>query len=140
MADNAIDTLQDALTLTVDAEAGYETMVSRAEPEFRHVAVRFREAHNKHADQLAAIITAHGGEPDRDGGVFSMVNRAVVSLRSAFDEIDANVMKQVADGEEHIIEALGKAGDSLPEGRDLAEVRAMQAELRELLNDAPGQH
>ena len=53
-----LDALQDALSHTVDAHAGYEIMTEKAEPEFRSVPLKFRELHHQHADRLAAATWA----------------------------------------------------------------------------------
>lgn len=130
-----IDALQHALSRSVDARAGYDVMVDKAEPEFRSVAQRFRETHYEQADRLGAIIVALGGEPDRDGGVMSTVNKAVVSLRAMFDEIDEDVMDSIRDGEAHVLEALDDAIATLPDNRHRTDVRDMRAELQKLLDE-----
>jgi len=130
-----LDALQDALSHTVDAHAGYETMTEKAEPEFRSVPLKFRELHHQHADRLAAAMVALGGDPDRDGGLMSTVNKAVVSVRAFFDEIDDDVMDNIRDGEEHVLESLAKAEAALPAGRYRDEVATMRTELQALLEE-----
>ncbi|MFZ5964525.1 DUF2383 domain-containing protein [Thalassococcus sp. BH17M4-6] len=130
-----LDALQDALSRTVDAHAGFETMTDKAEPDFRSVPLRFRELHHQHADRLASAMAALGGEPDREGGLMSTVNKAVVSVRALFDEIDDDVLDNIRDGEEHVLEALAEAEEALPAGRYRDDVAAMQAELRALLDE-----
>ena len=132
-AEKQIEALQHALSRSVDARAGYDVMVDKAEPEFRSVVQRFRETHYEQADRLGAIIVALGGEPDRDGGIMSTVNKAVVSLRAMFDDIDADVMDNIRDGEAHVIAALDEAAATLPDNRHKRDVTDMRAELQKLL-------
>ncbi|ETX28493.1 DUF2383 domain-containing protein [Roseivivax isoporae] len=128
-----IDAVQDLLSRIVDARAGFDTMVERAEPEFRAVALKFRETHHQHAERTAAIITALGGEADTSGSLMSTVNRTVVSLRALFDEIDEDVMDNVRDGERHVIEAFDEAIASMGNDRYREELVAMRGELDTLL-------
>ena len=136
--EDTLDRVVHAHTRTVDALAGFDTMVRRAEPEFRPVAMRFQEAHRRHAEGLSALIEANGRSADEDGSFMSTVNRLVVSTRAFFDEIDADVMKQIRDGEEYVTEALREVEEG-PAPTQLTErARAMRVELEELLATAPG--
>jgi hypothetical protein len=45
----ALDAVEKLHGRTLDALAGFETMVEKAEPEFRPVAERFRALHEAHA-------------------------------------------------------------------------------------------
>ena len=99
-----IDALSKLHTRSVDARQGYDTMLAKAEPEFRPVVRQFHDLHSRHAAALAQIITVLGGAPDQDGSFMGTVNRTVVSLRAVFDEIDEDVMDAIRDGEERILE------------------------------------
>lgn len=105
----AVDTISKLHTRTVDALKGFETMVEKAEPEFRPVAVQFRDLHDRQAAQMAQILTAMGGKVDADGSIMATVNRTVVSMRALFDEIDDDVMDAIRNGEEKILEAFDAA-------------------------------
>lgn len=135
-----LDRVVDAHTRTVDALAGYKTMVREAEPGFRSTAERFRDLHRKHAEELAAIVEANGREADEDGSYMATVNRAVVKTRSIFDVIDTNVMKAVRDGEAHVIEALQAVERERAPEPLVASVRRMREELETLLREAPAQN
>ena len=65
----------------------------------------------------------------------STVNKAVVSVRAFFDEIDDDVMDNIRDGEEHVLESLAKAEAALPAGRYRDEVATMRTELQALLEE-----
>lgn len=132
-ADDALLTLQ---TRTADALAGYVTMVDKAEPDFRPVAERFRALHDRHNAALTAMLIRHGVEPDADGSFMGTVNKAVVSLRALFDEIDEDVMDSIRDGENHVLsgfdDAIGAAG--MPPA-DVTVLQDMRDELTVLLQD-----
>ncbi len=135
----APDAAEDLLALqrsTADALAGYVTMVEKAEPAFRPVVERFRALHDRHNTALSAILIRHGHEPDADGSFMGTVNKAVVSLRALFDEIDEDVMDSIRDGENHVLTAFDNAlaAPGLP-AADGVEVRAMRDELTLLLQD-----
>lgn len=123
---DTIDALSKLHTRSVDAQQGYETMLTKAEPEFRPVVQQFHDLHSRHAAALAQIITALGGTPDQDGSFMGAVNRTVVSLRAVFDEIDEDVMDAIRDGEERILEDFATAlskGAAQPWHDDVKDMR-----------------
>ena len=101
----AYETVETAHQRTVDALAGFETMVEKAEPDFLPVAQQFRDLHLHHGEILSGILRNAGHAPETDGTFMGTVNRAVVATRAFFDEIDADVMKQVRRGEESVMAA-----------------------------------
>lgn len=103
--DAACAALEAALTRTKDALSGFETMVEKAEPEFRPIAERFRTLHARHVTALSQMLSDAGRTPDTDGSLMGTVNQAVVATRAFLDKIDADVLAQVIRGEEHVIEA-----------------------------------
>ena len=133
--DAALGQVQDLLTQTVDARAGYDSMLDRAEPDFRFVVQKFRGTHEQHEGQLAAMITAMGGEPDTSGGVMSSVNKAVVSIRSLFDEIDEDVMDGIRDGERRILKQFDEALEALGAHHPRDELVAMRQDITALLEE-----
>jgi hypothetical protein len=130
-----IDRLADAHTRTVDARAGFATMVQKAEPRFRGIAQRFHDFHDSHASELAAILEAQGRTPDGDGSFMSSVNTLVVSARAFLDEIGEDVMDQVRDGEKHVLKALDDARADMDNATVQKAVARMKAELTALLED-----
>ncbi|KMK68706.1 DUF2383 domain-containing protein [Puniceibacterium sp. IMCC21224] len=127
--------LQEVLSRTVDARAGFDAMVDKAAPGFRSTALKFRETHYQHTDRLAAILTALGAEPDTDGGVMATVNKAAVVTRSLFEEIDADVMGSIRENEAEVLNGFDAALTYLPEGHHHRDVSAMRGELQDLLDD-----
>ena len=134
--DARIETTQTLLSQTVDARAGLDKMVEKAEPGFRPIALKLRETHHQHAERIAAIVTAIGGDADTDGTVFSTVNRTVVSLRALFDDIDAGAMDGVRDGEARVLEAFDEAIEAHDASRHRDELVQMRTEIETLLRDS----
>lgn len=135
-APDAADALLSLQTRTADALAGYVKMVEKAEPAFRPVAERFRAIHDRHNAALSAMLIRHGAEPDADGSFMGTVNKAVVSMRALFDEIDADVMDSIRDGENHVLNAFDEAitAQGMPPV-DVTDLRDMRDELTVLLQD-----
>lgn len=135
MTDAQLDSLAAAHTRSVDALAGFDTMVEKAEPEFRDVAIRFRDLHRRHAAELGAILEENGRKRDEDGSFMATVNTLVVSTRALFDEIDEDVMDQVRDGERHVMKALDDAQASVSEPLVKNVVKQMRSDLAALLDE-----
>ena len=138
MTEAQLDDLATAHTRTVDALAGFETMVEKSEPEFRDVAIRFRDLHKRHAAQLGAMLEAQGRRPDTDGSFMATVNTLVVSTRAFFDEIDEDVMEQVRDGERHVLNALSDAHAAVSDPSHRNAINQMRRELVTLLDQTRG--
>lgn len=129
----ALKALETLHLRCVDVLAGFETMVGRAEPEFRATAERFRDLHRAQAQELAELIARFGREPEIDGSLMSTVNRAVVSMRSLINGIDGSILDQIQDGEQHVVDAFD---DALGAGQPIdvtARLRSMRRELCLLL-------
>lgn len=119
----------------VDSVKGYDKMVEKAEPAFRDTADRFRTLHARHAQDLQQLFSVLDIETDADGSFMGTVNQTVVTFRAFFDDIDEDVMDQVRSGEDWVLKAFEDAiaeQDSAGAGPKL---RAMQAELIDLLAD-----
>lgn len=130
------EALQDLLTRLVDAREGLDSMLKRAEPEIEPILKKIREEHHEAAERVTALLVAEGGEPDSEGSAMATVNKTVVSLRAAFDELDVDALKQVADGEDTVLGAFDDAIEQHETGRpreDLVEMRGM---LKELVDEA----
>ena len=123
------DHLRDLYTRIIDAKAGFDVMVDKAEPEFRDVATSFHDMHTRHAEKLREMLH---GYVDEDGSLMGTVNKAVVSLRAFFDEIDEDVMDQVRQGEKWVLESFREAEANCAAPHE-AELIAMRAELEDLL-------
>lgn len=133
-----LSTLQDLLSRSAETHAWFEEMAEKAEPDFRHVALKFRGLHAEQCDRITATITALGGEPDRSGGVRAAVNRTSVSLRSLFEEIDDDMMSAVEDAEAQLLAGFDAALSSLAPSRYRDELEQMKGELMKLLSEEPG--
>ncbi len=119
---------------TVDVLKGYVKMVEKAEPEFLPVAQRFHDLHARHASALVAKLSAMGIAAD-DGTLMGTINETVVGVRAFFDEIDADLMSSIRNGENHVLEAFDDALDAELSPDDAADISAMRDELVGLLED-----
>ncbi len=133
------DATRELLTLqrrSADALAGFQKMVEKAEPEFRPVVERFRALHDRHNAALTAMLIRHGQEPDAEGSFMGSLNKAMVSLRALFDEIDGSSMDSIRKGEEPVLEAFedALAAPGLPPA-DALDLRELRDELTLLLLD-----
>lgn len=132
---DADDALVDLQTRTMDAQAGYDTMVEKAEPEFRPVASKFRDLHAAHATTLAPMLAVRGLDGEASVSVMGSINKAVVTVRALFDDIDIGVMDRIRSGEAHVREAFEVATGSGLAGAELRHVLQMRDELDRLLSD-----
>ncbi|TVR43641.1 MAG: DUF2383 domain-containing protein [Rhodobacteraceae bacterium] len=107
-----LELLAEVHTRLVDTISGFEKVTEKAEPEFRPVAEEFLEMHRRHEAELAAHLASLGHEPQADGSIFGTVNRAVVALRSWFEDVSENIMDRITQGERHLIEAYDAARES----------------------------
>ena len=132
-AADSLDALIDLYNQTVDTQRGFEKMAEKAEPSFSPVVQRFLALHVRHAARLDRMVREMGAVPDASGSFMGTVNRAVVSMRAMFDQIDSDTMKQVRSGEDYVLEAFDRAiAASLPQDHDAA-LNEMRQELVSLL-------
>lgn len=110
--DARLDLIAKVHTGVVDTISGFDKMVAKAEPSFHAVAQDFLTMHSRHAGVLAAYLAQSGRQPDDNGSFFGLVNRAVIEVRSWFDEIDADVMDRVSAGEKQILDLYAEARDA----------------------------
>lgn len=131
------DALLALHTRTLDSLAGFETMVQKAEPAFLMVAESFRALHARHAASLAGYLAANGHAAEATGSLMGTINQTVVSVRSWFDEIDADLMSSIRNGEAHVLRAFDAVlAQSLP-ATVVADVSGMRDELVSLLDRSP---
>lgn len=138
ITEKAMDALMALHHRTVDALTGYVAMVDKAKPEFRHVAEQFHAMHARHAERLERFLDRAGYDPDPDGTWMGTVNAAVVTLRAVFDDIDADVMKNIRDGEAYVLKAFDTAIDAQVDAGIAAALHEMRDEVTTLLADTRG--
>jgi hypothetical protein len=119
---------------TVDALAGYATMVEKAEPEFKAIAEAFRALHAEQGTRLARMLAGLGHDVSPDGTLMGAVNVAVVSMRAAFDAIDADVMDAIRSGETYVLRAFEEAISANPDPAIRAPLQEMSDALGALLD------
>lgn len=126
----AEEALIDLCTRTMDAKARYETMADKAEPAFRPVAEHLRDLHHDHADTLVRMLAARGLQTEAEPSVMGSLNKAIVSLRALFTDIDATEFDRIRDAEAHVLEAFDtalSAGVTPQEWQRLSDMRAALA-------------
>ncbi|MFN4157205.1 MAG: DUF2383 domain-containing protein [Gemmobacter sp.] len=129
----AMDAITALHTRTIDTAEGFEKMAEKAEPEFRPVAQRFLLLHRDHAARLAAMLSEAGRQADDAGSFMGTINRLVVATRALFDDIDADTMAQVRNGEEGVLEAFHIALSHDHPAERRAELDRMRGELTALV-------
>lgn len=134
LPEDSIEAICDLHTKNIDAVAGFETMIDKAEPEFQPIAQQYHALHRSHAAKLRLMLEKLGTTPDDEGSFMSMVNRTVVSVRAFFDEIDDDVMSHVRSGEKSILDAYDEALEEPLPLETAAEIRGLKAELTDLLS------
>lgn len=128
-----IDALVTLHTRSIDSRMGYEKMVEKAEPEFRPTVQSFHNLHADHASVIARILADKGYSSDDEGSIMGSINRAVVAVRSFFDDVDADLMAAIHDGEQHVLAAFSDAlAQPLPT-EDVAKLTTLRDDLVALL-------
>lgn len=113
-----IDNLKSLHTILIDSKNGYEEALADAEGRgmtqlFRDmIALRIEDS-----DELASVLTTLGEVADQQGSFMTTVNRAIISIRSLFGDLDESILPGLIDGEKRIVayydEALETAGSSV---------------------------
>jgi uncharacterized protein (TIGR02284 family) len=113
-----IDNLKSLHTVLIDSKNGYQEALVDAEG--RGMSQLFHdmiELRGRDADEIANILTTLGEVPNDKGSFMTKVNRAVISLRALFGELDERILPGLIDGEKRISgyydEALDTAGSSV---------------------------
>jgi hypothetical protein len=125
--------LAELHTRHVDMVAGYDKILEVAEPEFEQIAHAFRTLHVRQANTIAAMLVEDGQDPSLSGSVFGRLNRAVVTVRSWFEDISTNMIEALIEGEMHVIEALDAALETMPESERRRLLVRFRSELVALL-------
>lgn len=107
--EEGLDKLAEVHTRVLDTLAGFDKLHEKAEPEFRQVALAFQQMHAEHERDLSAALVAAGRSPEQDGSFFGGINRAVIEVRSWFEDVTAKVMDQIKEGEKHVLDAYADA-------------------------------
>ena len=139
-SDEEVSKLKDLHASLVDTREGCDKMVEKAEADFVAVAADFRSLHQLQAERVRAILSAMGEDPGAEGGtVMGSVNRAVVEVRSWFDDIGHNVVEALADGEKRLLQDFEAAIAASPSVERRGMLDRMRGEIVTLLQrHAPG--
>lgn len=125
--------LAELHTRLIDTVEGHDKIAEKAQPEFVAIAEEFRDLHRDQAQRVASMLAGLGHDPGRDGSVFGTVNRAVVEVRSWFDDIGHNVLDAVRQGEKHVHDAYEEAIAASPSIARRATLEAMRQDLVQLV-------
>ena len=129
----SIDALVALHTRITDSRAGFNKMLETAEPEFSPTVQRFCDLHTRHAAMVAAMLATKGYMVDAEGSLMGTINRAVVAVRSFFDDVDADLMTAIRDGEHHVLSAFAEAIAQPLTPDDVTRLSYMRDELVTLL-------
>ena len=125
--------LAELHTRLIDTVEGHDKIAEKAEPEFVAIAEEFRDLHRDQAGRVAAMLAGLGHDPSRGGSVFGTVNRAVVEMRSWFDDIGHNVLDALRQGEKHVHDAYEEAIAASPSLSRRAALETMRQDLVQLV-------
>jgi uncharacterized protein (TIGR02284 family) len=126
------DDLKSLHTTLIDSRNGYDEALQDAEGKGLTDLFRDMIALREHdAEALKTHVIALGEQPNEDGSFLSTVHRAVISVRSLFQDLDERILPGLIDGEERIRGYYDEAIKSSPGG---AEQKLLLAQ-REKLDD-----
>lgn len=129
----SIDALIALHSRITDSRAGFDKMLDVAEPEFRATVQQFHDLHSRHATAIAGMLATMGHMVDPEPSLMGTINRAVVAVRAFFDDVDADLMTAIRDGEQHVLSAFAEAlAHPLPQDA-VVKVSAMRDDLVALL-------
>lgn len=130
-----LDLIADVHISVLDSISGFDKLVEKSEPDFKATAQAFLTMHSRHETTLAAYLTQSGRSPDENGSFLGTLNRAVIEARSWFQDVDSDVMKRVAEGEEQVLETYQKARDAGQTVEANAMLTQQMEEIQTLLSD-----
>ena len=136
----AAEALAELHTRLLDTIKGFETVLEKAEPEFRPIATDFRALHGRQSATVARMLSAMGHNPAKDGSMFGAVNSAVVTIRSWFDDISTNIIDALVQGEKHVLDAYDSAIEHVTDPAQARTLREHRAALVSLLDRHAGPH
>ena len=129
-----VQALVELHTRLLDTIEGFDSILDKAEPEFRPVAADFRALHIRQSQTVARMLRAMGHDPDQDGSIFGAVNSAAVAARSWYEKISTNIMDALVQGEKHVLEAYNGAIEKAASPDRERVLRADRAALVALLD------
>jgi uncharacterized protein (TIGR02284 family) len=127
MNQDILDGLKSLHTSEIDARNGYEEALVDAEGKgLSPLFLDMVALHDGNARAIADLLVGHGQVADSEGSFMSLVNRAIMSVRSLFDGLGEGVLPGLIDGERRNVEAYDAAlkTEALP--ADVADLLAAQ--------------
>jgi Domain of unknown function (DUF2383) len=129
MNDRAVSRVTDVQTSIIDAVNGYERMLDKAEVEFRGTIRNLIEQHQSDERALRQVLDRAGAASQNNGSFMTNVHQTVVTVRSWFDDIDADLIPQIISGEERIIDLYDQAIKASDQGEALETLSGQRTAL-----------
>ena len=124
-AEHDLRVINSLIETTIDSVDGYREAAREARiPTLRTLFERRASERQAVVAALQAFVVSKGGKPQDDGTVLAAAHRVFVDLRSALDNGDEAVVKEVERGEDHIKRKYGDALKDIeltPAARDAIE-------------------
>lgn len=124
-AEHDLRVINSLIETTIDSVDGYREAAREAcIPTLRTLFERRASERQAVVAALQAFVVSKGGKPQDDGTVLAAAHRVFVDLRSALDNGDEAVVKEVERGEDHIKRKYGDALKDIeltPAARDAIE-------------------
>lgn len=132
-----IDNLKSLHTILIDSKNGYEEALKDAEgrglTELFSNMIALRE---RDSAEIAGLLATLGEKADDKGSFMTTVNRAIISIRSLFGDLDEGILPGLIDGEKRIstyydstLETVGSTADRAVLTRQLEKVRSVIADM-----------
>ena len=124
-AEHDLRVINSLIETTIDSVDGYREAAREARiPTLRTLFERRASERQAVVAALQAFVVSKGGRPQDEGTVLAAAHRVFVDLRSALDNGDEAVVKEVERGEDHIKRKYGDALKDIeltPAARDAIE-------------------
>ena len=94
------DQLASLHTAAIDARNGYREALEKADGHgLSSLFGELASLHEKHADELAALLVKRGQKSNDDGSFMSLVHETIMDVRSLIGGLDKSVLPGLIDGE-----------------------------------------
>ena len=104
MATEAVNELNEIITLCLDGKYGYEQAAEHvSDPSLKTMFTQSAAQRASFAGELQSAVRAMGGEPTDDGSVTAAFHRGWIGLKDAIAGGDGPVVAECIRGEEHAV-------------------------------------
>lgn len=123
-----IDNLKSLHTILIDSKNGYDEALKDAEG--RGLTQLFRdmiELRERDSAEIAGMLATLGEKADDQGSFMTTVNRAIISIRSLFGNLDESILPGLIDGEKRITTYYDSALETVASSADRAVLTRQRA-------------